>query len=327
MLDPAATVVIVNPAAAGGRVGRQLDDIKRSLVEHLGPVTVRSTTHAGHGTELAAQSVRQGATELVSLGGDGTHNEVVNGIMAAREELADQDPARDALTLGVLPAGTGGDFRRVLSHGDSLESALRHLADARLDRVDVGRCTYTDDDGASAQRWFINIASCGISGLVCRIANASSKRLGGKATFYMSTLRAMAAYHAAPVAVTVDGNVVGDYHITSLQACNARYAGGGMMFAPDALLDDGLLDLVILEDPGLFKTLAMSGDIYKGTHTKLGHVHVYRGRDIQIDPLDPSRPAWVDIDGEAPGKAPARFQVVPGAIRLRGALPEVLSAR
>ena len=95
-----------------------------------------------------------------------------------------------------------------------------------------------------------DIASCGISGLVCRIANASNKLLGGKATFYLSTLRAMVRYHASLVRVTIDGDVVGEYRITSLQACNGRFAGGGMMFAPRARLDDGLLDIVHLGGSG-----------------------------------------------------------------------------
>ena len=317
MLDPARTVVIANPAAAGGRVGQRWEHLVEQVHRALGPVSLRRTERAGHGIELAAQAVAEGATDLLSMGGDGTHNEVINGIMTA-------GPAPGAVTLGVLPAGTGGDFRRVLAHAHSLEDALAHLATASAHTIDLGRCTYTGDDGRPGQRWFVNIASCGISGLVCRIANASSKRLGGKATFYLSTLRAMAAYRASPVRVVVDGRAVGEHRITSLQACNARFAGGGMMFAPDALLDDGLLDLVILEDPGLVRTLAMTGSIYEGTHVRLPHVHVHRGRRIEVEPLDAQRPAWVDIDGEAPGTAPTTFEIVPGAIRLRDARPQVL---
>lgn len=234
-------------------------------------------------------------------------------------------PEPGSLTLGVLPAGTGGDFRRVLARSETLDQALAALPTARVDEIDLGRCTYQADDGTTGQRWFLNIASCGISGLVCRHANASSKRLGGTLTFYLATLRAMAAYSAAPVRVRIDGELVGEHRITSLQACNARYAGGGMMFAPNALLDDGQLDLVILVDPGILKTLAMTGDIYKGTHGRHPHVISRRGARIEVEALDPALPAWVDIDGEAPGRAPVVYEVAPRSIRLRGARPELLT--
>lgn len=315
--DPASTVVIANPAAGGGGVGRGWDRLLGRIEDRLGPVRVLRTARPGHASELAAQAIAEGARELISLGGDGTHNEVVNGMMATA-------PVPGGLTLGILPAGTGGDFRRILANSESLEPALQALPSARVDRIDLGRCTYRADDGSTGQRWFLNIASCGISGLVCRNANASSKRLGGTVTFYLSTLRAMAAYSASPVRVRVDGVSVGEHRITSLQACNGRFAGGGMMFAPQAMLDDGLLDLVILVDPGIIKTLAMTGDIYKGTHTRHPHVIVHRGARIEVEPVDPALPAWVDIDGEAPGTAPVVYEVVPGSICLRGARPEVI---
>lgn len=317
MFDPTQTVIIANPAAAGGGVGRDWASLLSRIKARLGPVEVLRTARPGHATDLAEQAIRQGARELLSLGGDGTHNEVVNGMMAT-------SPAPGSLTLGVLPAGTGGDFRRVLSNSETLNDALAALPTARLDAIDLGRCTYQADDGSTGHRWFLNIASCGISGLVCRHANASSKRLGGTVTFYLSTLRAMAGYDASLVRVRLDGELVGDHRITSLQACNSRFAGGGMMFAPNALLNDGQLELVILVDPGIVKTLAMTGDIYKGTHGRHPHVISRRGARIDVEPLDPSLPAWVDIDGEAPGKAPVVFEVAPLCIRLRGVRPEVL---
>lgn len=317
---PEHTVLIANPAAAGGGVGRGWTALETRLRSALGPVEIQRTARPGHASELAAQAVRAGRREILSLGGDGTHNEVVGGIMAAR-------PAPGEVTLGILPAGTGGDFRRLLQDSMSLEAALAALPGARVDPIDLGLCRYTADDGHPGERWFLNIASCGISGLVCRHVNASSKRLGGTLTFYLATLRALTGYRAAPVRVRLDGRDLGVHAITSLQACNGRFAGGGMMFAPQARLDDGLLDLVILRDPGLLRTVAMTGDIYKGTHLRHAHVEAHQGRHILVEPQDPDLPAWVDIDGEAPGRAPVEFELVPTPIRLRGARPEVLRAQ
>ncbi|RME22608.1 MAG: YegS/Rv2252/BmrU family lipid kinase [Deltaproteobacteria bacterium] len=317
MLDPTATTVILNPAAAGGRVGRDLSALRRKIRDRLGPVDIQETRHPGHATELAEAAVRSGRTELLSLGGDGTHNEVVCGIMAA-------DPAPATVTLGILPAGTGGDFRRNLAHAADLDQALTHVVTADALPIDLGHCHFVTDDGRDASRYFVNMASCGVSGLVCRIANRSSKRLGGRATFFLASLRGMWSWKGCPVRVTVDDRVVADdLSITTLVGANGRWAGGGMMFAPDARLGDGLLDFMAMEDRGLAGALAISGPLYKGRHVGRPDVHTWRGRQALVEPLDPSRHAWVEIDGEAPGRAPVRFEVVPAAIRLRDLRPEL----
>ncbi len=317
MLDPTAATVILNPAAAGGRVGRDVDALTRRLRDRLGPVDVQQTARPGHAAELAEAAVRAGRSELLSLGGDGTHNEVVCGIMAA-------DPAPASVTLGILPAGTGGDFRRNLAHAADLDQALAHIGTADAVAIDVGRCHYVTDDGRDAARFFVNMASCGVSGLVCRIANRSSKKLGGKATFFLASLQGMLSWKGCPVRVTVDGKVVAEHlSITTLVAANGRWAGGGMMFAPDAHLADGLLDFMAMEDRGVTGAIGISGALYKGRHVGRPDVHTWRGRRALVEPLDPARHAWVEIDGEAPGRAPVRFEVLPGAIRLRDLRPDL----
>ncbi len=317
MFDPRATTVIANPAAAGGRVGRTWEQLTDKLRKRLGEVEILRTERAGHGMELAEVAVRAGRTELLSLGGDGTHNEVLCGIMAAQA-------APGSVTLGVLPVGTGGDFRRNLAHAADLDQALAHVGQADALPIDVGLCHYLTDDGRDASRHFLNMASCGVSGLVCRIANRSSKRLGGKATFFMASLQGMVRWKGCPVRVTVDDKVVADnFSITTLAAANGRWSGGGMMFAPDARLADGLLDFTALEDRGVVGALSISGPLYKGTHVQRDDVRVWRGRQALVEPLDPARHAWVEIDGEPPGRGPVRFEIVPGAIRMRDLRPEL----
>lgn len=317
MLDPASTVVIANPAAAGGRVGRRWEALAAQLDQALGPVQQCRTQAPGHARQLAAQAVRDGAKELLSLGGDGTHNEVVNGIM-------DAEPQPGAVTLGILPVGTGGDFRRNLAHARTLDEALAHLAQAPVHRVDLGRCDFLDDDGHQDSRWFVNMASCGVSGLVCRKVNASSKRLGGKPIFFLASLSAMLEWRGSPVRIQVDGQVVAEeLTITTLAAANGRWAGGGMMFAPDARLGDGLLDLVALEYTGIVGALSISGPLYDGRHLSRDDVHHWRGRHIQVTPLDPQRTAFVEIDGEPPGTVPATFEVAPAMLGLRDLRPEL----
>jgi YegS/Rv2252/BmrU family lipid kinase len=307
---------VVNPNAAGGRVGKQWDDLERELRLRLGGVRFLLTERTGHATELARTAVAEGATTILSMGGDGTHNEVINGIMLAA-------PAPGAITLGLLPAGTGGDFRRMcISNADALTAATA-LPKAESKPIDVGSLSFLTDDGVTAQRYFINIASFGIGGLVDRYANESRKRLGGKATFYIATLKALAAYNPATVRVSIDGQDMGEHVITNVMVCNGRFAGGGMMFAPEARLGDGQFDVVFFQHKSALTTLAMSRSIYIGTHVNSPLVTVHRGSSIKAEILTEAT-AYLDIDGEAPGILPAEFHMHHHAIRLLDVRPEVV---
>ena len=316
MLDPETTRIIANPNAAGGRVGRELESIQTRMRDALGEVVTLLTEGPRHATTLTEQAVRDGATTILSMGGDGTHNEVVNGIMLA-------EPPPGAVTLGILPAGTGGDFRRMLIHGDTLDESAVALPTASAAPIDVGHVQFQNDDGQSDERYFINIASFGVAGLVDRYVSKSSKLLNGTITFYISTLRALARYKPARVRIEVDGQDIGTYAITNVMVCNGRFAGGGMKFAPDAHLADGLFDVVVAEHRSVAYTLSLTPNIYKGTHIGKPGIRVFRGREVRAETLT-EHPAWMDVDGEAPGQLPAHFRIHPGAIQLLGARPDVL---
>lgn len=316
MLDPAKTVVVANPAAAGGRVGRDWDRHAATLHQHLGEVRLLRTERMGHATELAREAVEDGATTVLSMGGDGTHNEVVNGIMAA-------DPEPAAVALGLLPAGTGGDFRRMVRDNADVASAARALASAASAPIDVGHVRFRADSGVDEERFFVNIASFGVGGLVDRLVNESSKRLGGKATFFLCTFKALLRYTPARVRLVVDGEEQGVFDITNIFVCNGRYAGGSMHFAPEARLGDGLFDVVIVREMGLLRTLATAGRFYDGGHVDLPETTVLRGAHVVAKALSDD-PAYIDIDGEAPGGLPAEFTLRPGAIRLLHPLDGVI---
>ncbi|MDG1481079.1 MAG: diacylglycerol kinase family lipid kinase [Myxococcota bacterium] len=316
MWDPAKTVAVINPNAAGGRVGKQWADLSRELRLRLGKIELMLTERAGHATALARDAVRAGATTILSMGGDGTHNEVVNGIMQA-------EPAPGVVRLGLLPAGTGGDFRRMcLNNADALTAAAA-LPHAKSTPIDVGSLSFRADDGTEAHRYFINVASFGIGGVVDRFVNSSKKRLGGKATFYIATLRALAAYQPATVRLTLDGRDLGEHTITNIMVCNGRFAGGGMKFAPDARLSDGKFDVVIFQHRSVLSTVAMSKSIYTGAHINNPHVTVHSGAHIRAETTTDAV-AYLDIDGEAPGILPAEFNLHHHAIALLDVRPDVV---
>lgn len=301
------TVVVVNPAAAGGRVGRDLGALRERIESTLGPCRFEPTTRSGEGVELARRAIEEGATRVLSLGGDGTHHEVVNGILG--------HPRGEQATFGVLPAGTGGDFRRTLGVW-TLDDALHALSRA-VRSVDVGRATYTNDLGNSESQWFLNLASCGMSGLVDRLVNASSKRLGGTVSFFLGTLRAMATYEPACVRVVADGRDLGEHQISVVLLGNGQYAGGGMHFCPEASLTDGALDLVILPHSGMARSLLRTHHLYRGTLAKVPGAMVLQARSVTVEVV--SGTAYLDLDGESPGRAPVTFCVEPSRLRLFGA--------
>ena len=310
-------MVVANPAAAGGRVGRDRARVVAQIQKHLGAVRVVWTEGPQDASRLAREAVEGGATVVCSLGGDGTHGAVVSGIMSA-------SPEPGAICLGILPAGTGGDFRRILLHGETLDSALAAMPSAAASPLDVGRVRWTGESGDSEDGWFLNVASFGIGGLVDRLVNQSSKRFGGMITFYSATIRALFQYEPARIRLHMDEGIVETGPITNVCVCNSRFAGGGMMFAPDAKIDDGMLDVIVMRQRSVPHVISLSGAIYKGRHVEDATVTVHRTRKVRAEVMGDA-PAWMDIDGEAPGIAPCEMEALPGALRLLDARPEVLS--
>ncbi len=308
MIEPARAVVIVNPAAAGGAVRRRTIAIEALVRGALGPVSIRETTRAGDGITLAREALSQGATTVLSLGGDGTHHEVVAGCVASGV-----DPSR--WVYGALPAGTGGDFTRTLPYGRDLTAAVRAVASSAPRWIDTGEVDFTRDDGGRATEVFLNVASCGASGEVDRAVNASAKRWGAM-SFLAATVGVMARYRPPRVRVTVDGEDHGEHRPSVIAVCNGQWAGGGMRFAPKASLDDGLLDGVVVPWSPLWRSVFDTPKLYAGALEKIPGAVTFRGREVRVDVLGGE--ALIDVDGEAPGRAPAVFRARPRSLRLLG---------
>ncbi len=304
--------VVVNPAARGGRVGKELPWLRRKVERVLGDVPFYETSRGGDGGRAAQEAAADGAQTVVSFGGDGTHSEVADGLLKL--------DAASRPALGVIHAGTGGDFRKNLLGGGEMKASLEAMVASEPEPVDAGFIEYVDDHGQTAGRHFLNLVSLGMGGLVDRYVNESGKRLGGTAAFAIATLRANMTYKPSLCRIVVDGETFGEYPLQVVCICNGRYAGGGMHFAPQARLADGLLDVVVIEAEPLPRALRVGAKLYQGRHVEERSVHVTRGREIRVEPLTENK-AYVDLDGEAPGVAPATLRVLPGALKLHGLDP------
>jgi YegS/Rv2252/BmrU family lipid kinase len=311
VLNPQLTTVVVNPAAAGGKVGRNWSEMEPELRAILGDVSFRLSERAGGAAELATEAVRKGQKTILSLGGDGTHNEVVNGIMAASPTLGE-------IAFGVLPSGTGGDFARILKAPRTPMGAARSLVSAPESSLDVGRVTIESVIPAKTH-YFVNVGTFGITGLVDALVNESTKVLGGRASFLIGTIRGLLRYKPATVRLTVDDEPFGEFEINTVGLGNAQFCGGGMHMIPGADPGDGWFDGIIIEQRPTWKMLTLVTSIYKGTHTQCDFVHTFRAKKLRAE-LVGENPAFLDLDGETPGVIPATFEIVPGALKLLGEL-------
>ena len=253
--------------------------------------------------------MRAGIERVIVAGGDGTVNEVVSGLLAA--ELGGY------AELGVLPLGTGGDFARSLGIPRGLDGAVELLAAGKSRQIDAGRISYLDAALQNASTYFVNVASLGISGLIDQLVNRATKRFGGGVSFLIGTIKAIARHRSQHVTLRVDGEVVHDAPLVLAAAANGRYFGGGMYISPEARLDDGLLDVMLVSDLSKRAMLSKLPLIYSGKHLDDPDCRFLRGRVIEAEATPGS--VLLDIDGEALGALPARMDVVPNAISVIGA--------
>jgi YegS/Rv2252/BmrU family lipid kinase len=301
----------VNPTSQGGATRRRWPAVEAKLRAALGALEVEFTRGHRDAERLAREGVRAGVELVIVAGGDGTTSEVVEGLLGAG--------LGGYAELALLPLGTGGDFARGLGmRAGGVDAAIERIAHGKARRIDAGLATFRGRDGREVRTHWLNIASLGISGLVTELVNRTPKRLGGRVSFLLGTLRAIARWEAAPVAVRVDGVLVhqGPLHLAAV--ANGSCFGGGMRVAPDARPDDGLADVVLIRGASKARLLRKLPLVYRGRHLGLAEVSSFRGRRVEASS---EREVWVEIDGDPLGRLPASFELVPGAIALRGLPP------
>lgn len=299
-------VLIVNPMAGAGRVGRKLQQIHQTLEAIAGPIELMPTQASKHASTLAAQAVQNGATEVWSLGGDGTHSEVVTGLESC--------PESNHVSLGILHGGTGGDFSRMLGRG-SLKEQARRLVSGTSTLIDLGEVSWKEGDQTRRQV-FLNEVSVGMSAAICARVNDGSKRLGGRLSFLFHTLRTLVDFKPHDIRLTADGKSKVFKGVRTTLACNGRWAGGGMMFAPNAHLDDGKLDLVILLDSPVHRAVGLIPSLYDGSFTRSRYAEVLRATSIRIESLTERQ--HVEADGEVLAMNNVEIAVIPKRLRLLG---------
>jgi YegS/Rv2252/BmrU family lipid kinase len=310
--------LLVNPRAGAGRAETILPRVEKTLRELGATFEVVRTEARDDATRLARKALAEGREGVAVIGGDGTLSEATNGF------FDEGKPVRADAWLAPISSGTGGDFRKSIgasnvgTSGATVEEVVARVWRSRPRPIDVGHLRYVSNDGTPAQRMFLNIASFGIGGLVDQLVNDAPKWMGGGPAFFVGILRALARYRPQRVRVRVDGREAREPLITNLAVANGQFFGGGLHVAPAARLDDGLFDVVTLHALGTRSALGLTPYIYRGKHVGRRGVDVERGAVVEAEPVDPSEHVLLDVDGEAPGRLPARFEIRERALLLRG---------
>lgn len=301
-----STFVLVNPSSQSGATGRRVPELDALLKKHVGDYQLLCTEREGDAERLAQLAVERGATRLVIAGGDGTASEAVSGVLRSGGEKT--------VEIGLLPLGTGRDFARLLGLGVDLDACVARLATGRKRQVDAGRIRCRAEAGGERVRCFLNIASFGLSAEGARwLARRGRRR--GPLSYVASALVTLARYKSARVTLRVDDTIVHEGPLMLAAAGNGQYFAGGMRVAPGASIDDGLLDVVVIEGMSVPASLLMLPTLIVGRHVKDRRVRVRRGATVRAES---AAEVWVEADGEPVGTLPATIEVLPGAVKLCG---------
>ncbi|HXU60329.1 MAG TPA: diacylglycerol kinase family protein [Polyangia bacterium] len=306
-MDLQRPLVIVNPRSGRGVTESRWARLRGGLSEGLGELDSAFTTCPRDAAVIARRESEAGRRLIIAMGGDGTISEVACGILCAGGRTE----------LGIIPRGTGGDFRRTLELPDDIAEAGRRIRDGAPRLIDAGRVTYRGHDGQDETRHFVNVASFGFSSAVARRANASSKRFGGKLAFLSATVSTLMSYDNTDVWIRSDGGERERRRVLLAALGNGRFFGGGMKICPEATLDDGVFDLVTVGDFTRTEVLTKVGRLYNGTHLELEEVQSARVKRLEVEAVEPDQQIPVELDGETPGHLPAVFEILPGALHVR----------
>jgi YegS/Rv2252/BmrU family lipid kinase len=276
------------------------------LARRLGPVEVRFTRKAGDAAALAAELASAGFDPVIAAGGDGTMNEVVNGLLSTGCDVR----------AGVLPIASGGDFARTLGLG-GLSGAVETLAAGYCRRVDVIRSRFRSPEG-KAERHFINLASIGLGALVAQDVREGWRFLPGSMRYLAACIPRLAAGCVFNVRLFLDGIETGTFDATIVSLANGRYQGGGILIAPAAAIDDGLIHVTLVEHVSLAEVVRNLRILYSGAIYGYPKVRHWQAKSVRAEAQSG---APLELDGEPVGTLPVEAEVLPHALRLISPAP------
>ncbi len=301
------TFFVVNPEARAGATRKRWPRIRELAAERLGSVESRLTTGPGDATDITRRCLDEGAALIVCVGGDGTLNEVVNGFMLAEGSVRNRTP------LGYIPVGTGCDFARSVAIPRDVAGALDVLARGETRLIDLGRLRYNDGAGQPAVRYFDNAVSFGIGGAVVARVRDYARFCGPYTAYFFSILSSIFREGKKRVRLRVDDQAEVSFRAWHVVTANGRFQGHALQVAPDASIDDGLLDILVFGDISLLGVFRHFPKLYSGKIETIREMIRTRGGKV-IASSD--EPVLVEADGELIGRLPVEIEIIPRALRM-----------
>ncbi|MCK4890745.1 MAG: diacylglycerol kinase family lipid kinase [Candidatus Aminicenantes bacterium] len=302
--------VIVNPYSARGKTEYRWESIKSVIKHYFTEFKYIFTEKPNQATEIAREVLSEGFNLIIGIGGDGTLNEIANGFFAGNTKKVINDEA----SLGMIPSGTGSDFIRFLRIPRDFKKSVELIKNSKQKKIDVGKITYQRSGPEIPHRYFINIADFGLGADVIKKLSTVPESKRSPFSYYSGLLSTIKNYKSKNVNITINDEkkISGKYLIGAI--ANGGIFGGGMIIAPDAQIDDGYFDLVLVKEMKKFEIIRNTHHLYRGTIINHPKVEVHRVKKLEVSSEDDIN---IEFDGELGGKIPVRFEIIEKVLNFR----------
>jgi YegS/Rv2252/BmrU family lipid kinase len=305
-------LVIINPNAGRQRGSRDWKKIRSLLVKHHFDFIEVFTERPGHATDISKKYIEDGYKHIIVVGGDGTLNEVINGLFKQTRYPTTE------VTFGMISIGTGNDWGRMLKIPKDYEEAIITIKECRTFIQDAGIVNYRSNDN-NVDRYFVNIAGLGFDAIVTKKANRLKQRgKGGPLLYFATIFSSLLNYRYVNAVINIDGKNYKN-KIFSMNIGIGKYNGGGMMQVPGAIADDGLFDLTVINKMSKPNIIMNLRKLYNGNIVRHSKVDTYTGKSISINS---DTQILLETDGESLGHTPMEFQIIPRSVQVISGLSE-----
>jgi diacylglycerol kinase (ATP) len=303
------THVIFNPASAGGRTARRQRQILSAIEGRFGKVYSLCVTRSPlQATESARLAVSHGVELIIAVGGDGTIQEVVNGFFSNGQQM------NPSCVLGIVNSGTGQGLAQSIGLPSCVERQVDIICDGKPHAIDVGRVRYLDNMGDARERHFINECQLGLGAAVVKGVQSTHKQAGGRLAFGASALLNGLRYRSQPLVIRLDNTFEITQSLLGLAITNGAYTGGGMNLVPQAKVDDGFLDVLLIHEQSICDRVKNFPKIYSGRHVGSKGFSCFQAAEIAVSTAEKVPLA---ADGELLGTTPCRVDVLPRALLVK----------
>lgn len=301
-------LIIRNPNASGGKSMKLWPKVREILLQEGLEFEDQCTSKPMEAIELVSEAIGKGYRKIAAMGGDGTVNEVVNGIMS--QSFCDSKE----ILFTQIPIGTGNDWSRTMGIPKNFKALARFMKSAVADYQDIGLLSWKNSKGKVQQRYFVNIAGMGFDAFVGVIANKNKvEGKSGVFSYVKALLSGLYQYKVQSVNLKVDSHNKGSFELFSLAVGICNYSGGGMKQCPDASYNDGILDLTLIEKINKWKVVFNIPRLYSGSFVKNKEVHQFKGQYIEIKANENT---LLEVDGEVIGTGTAEFSLLPSVLKV-----------